>query len=132
MRDFAKATPQYCGAKTDQIDAEVLALFAERIRPEVRPLADAQQQALEAILARRRQLVQMLVAEKNRSLMAAPAVQKSLRKHVRWLERELGGIEKELATAIEASPIWRAKDDLLQSAPGVGKVLATTLARRSA
>ena len=131
VRDFAKATGKL--AKTDQIDAEVLALFAERIRPEVRPLPDAQQAALEAILARRRQLVQMLVAEKNRSLMAAPAVQKSLRKHIgrvpvrRWLERELGGIEKELATAIEASPIWRAKDDLLQSAAGVGTVLATTL-----
>ena len=125
VRDFAKATGKL--AKTDKIDAEVLALFAERIRPEVRPLADAQQQALEAILARRRQIVQMLVAEKNRSLLAAPVVQKSLRKHVRWLERELGGIEKELATAIEASPIWRATDDLLQSIPGVGKVLATTL-----
>jgi len=111
VRAFAKATPQAFGAKTDQIDAEVLALFAERLRPEVRPLPDAQQAALEAIRARRRQIVQMLVAEKNRSLLAAPVVQKSLRKHIgripvrRWLERELGGIEKELAAAIEASPI---------------------------
>jgi len=131
VRDFAKATGKL--AKTDQIDAEVLALFAERIRPKVRPLPNAQQAALEAILTRRRQIVEMLVAEKNRSLMAAPAVRKSLRKHIgrlparRWLERELGDIEKELAAAIEASPIWRAKDDLLQSVPGVGKVLATTL-----
>lgn len=125
VRDFAKATGKL--AKTDKIDAEVLALFAERVRPEMRPLPDAQQAALQAILTRRRQIVEMLVAEKNRSLMAAPAVRKSLRKHIRWLERELGGIEKELAAAIEASPIWRAKDDLLQSVPGVGKVLAATL-----
>jgi transposase len=75
----------------------------------------------------------MAVAEKNRSLMPATPVRKSLRKHIgrisvrRWLERELGGIEKELATAIEASPIWRAKDGLLRNVPGVGTVLATTL-----
>ena len=131
VRDFAKATGKL--AKTDKIDAEVLALFAERVRPEVRPLPDAHHVALEAILTRRRQIVEMLVAEKNRSKLAAPAVQKSLRKHIgripvrRWLERELSGIEKELAAVIEASPIWRAKDNLLQSVPGVGKVLSTTL-----
>ena len=125
VRDFAKATGKL--AKTDKIDAEVLALFAERVRPKVRPRPDAQQAALEAILTRRRQIVEMLVAEKNRSKLAAPAVQKSLRKHIRWLERELGGIEKELAEAIEASPMWRAKEDLLRSVPGVGTVFSTTL-----
>ena len=81
VRDFAKATGRL--AKTDALDAAVLALFAERVRPEPRMLPDAESEALAAILARRRQLLQMLVAEKNRARVAAPAVQKSLKKHVR-------------------------------------------------
>jgi transposase len=125
VRDFAKATGRL--AKTDALDAAVLALFAERVRPEPRALPDAESEALTAILARRRQLTQMLVAEKNRAHVAAPAVQKSLKKHVRWLERELSGVDDDLQAAIRASAVWRAKDDLLRGVPGVGRVLATTL-----
>ncbi len=114
-------------AKTDALDAAVLALFAERVRPEPRALPDAAQRALEALLSRRRQLIGRLVAERNRLLLADTAIQKSLKKHVRWLEKELGAVEDEVARAVEASPLWRAKEDLLRSVPGVGGVLASTL-----
>jgi transposase len=123
--DFAKATGEL--AKTDALDAAVLALFAERVRPEPRALPDAAQRALEALLSRRRQLIGMLVAERNRLLLADDAIQKSLKKHVRWLEKELGAVEDAVAKAVEASPLWRAKEDLLRSVPGVGRVLASTL-----
>lgn len=124
-RDFARATGQL--AKTDAIDAALLALFAERIRPEPRPLPEAETEALKAILTRRRQLLQMLVAEKNRAHLAPPAVAKSLAKHIRWLEREVSGVDDDLKAAIRSSPVWRAKEDLLCGVPGVGRVLATTL-----
>lgn len=124
-RDFARATGRL--AKTDALDAAVLALFAERVRPEPRPLPDAESEALAAILGRRRQLITMLVAEKNRAHVAASAVQKSVAKHVRWLERELTGVDDDLASAIRESAVWRAKEDLLRGVPGVGRVLATTL-----
>ena len=125
VRDFAKATGRL--AKTDALDAAVLALFAERVRPEPRPLPDADSEALQAILARRRQIIGMLVSEKNRAHVAAPTVRKSVAKHIRWLEKELGAVDAELAGAIASSPVWRAKDNLLKSVPGVGRVLATTL-----
>jgi transposase len=125
VRDFAKATGEL--AKTDAPDARVLALFAERVRPEPRALPDASQRALEALLSRRRQLIGMLVAERNRLLLADAAIRRSLTKHVRWLEKELGAVEDEVARAVEGSPVWRAKEDLLRSVPGVGRVLATTL-----
>ena len=125
VRDFAKATGHL--AKTDRIDARVLALFAERVQPEARPLPDVESEALAAILGRRRQLVQMLVAEKNRSQVAPAATRKSVEKHIRWLEKELAGTDNDLAAAIGESALWRAKDDLLRGVPGVGRVLATTL-----
>ena len=125
VRDFAKATGRL--AKTDAIDAAVLALFAERVRPEPRPLPGAESEALAAILARRRQLVEMLVAEKNRAHVAPPAVQKSLAAHVAWLEKALASVDRDLHRAVRDSPVWRQKDDLLRAVPGVGRVLATTL-----
>jgi transposase len=125
VRDFARATGKL--AKTDAIDAAVLALFAERVRPEPRPLPDAETEALAAILARRRQLLQMLVAEKNRAHVAPPTVAGSLKKHIRWLEREVSAVDDDLAAAIRSSPVWRAKEDLLRGVPGVGRVLTTTL-----
>jgi transposase len=125
VRDFARATGEL--AKTDALDAQVLALFAERVRPEPRALPDDAQRALEARLSRRRQLIGMLVAERNRLLLADVAIQKSLTKHVRWLEKELDAVEADIAKAVEASPLWRAKEDLLRSVPGVGRVLASTL-----
>ena len=125
VRDFAKASGWL--AKTDLLDAQILARFAEVMRPEPRPLADEQTQALAAILARRRQLIEMLTAEKNRLSAGSKPVRKSLRAHIAWLERELAHTDTNLAHAIRESPVWREKDDLLRSAPGVGPVLATTL-----
>ena len=125
VRDFAKATGHL--AKTDAIDAQVLALFAERVRPEVRPLPDEALTALEALLTRRRQLVEMLTAEKNRLLLARGSVRRDLQQHIRFLERRLHEVDDDLHTAVKASPVWRVKDDLLQSVPGVGRVVSLTL-----
>ncbi len=125
VRDFAKATGQL--AKTDAIDAQVLALFAERVRPEPRPLPNDAAQALEALLTRRRQLVEMLTAERNRLLVARAPVRRDLQQHIRFLERRLREADDDLHTAVKASPLWRVKDDLLQSVPGVGRVVSLTL-----
>ena len=125
MRDFAKATGKL--AKTDALDAQVLAHFAEVLRPALRPLPDAQTQALAALLARRRQLVEMLTAEKNRLSSAHTPVRTSLRTHIAWLERALSHTDRDLAHAIRESPVWREKDDLLQSVPGIGPVGTSTL-----
>jgi transposase len=125
VRDFARATGQL--AKTDRIDAAVLALFAERVRPEVRELADEALQELDALMTRRRQLLEMITAEHNRSLVAPRPVQKRIQKHVDWLKRELAGVDADLDQAIQSSPAWRAKENLLRSVPGVGPVLSRTL-----
>lgn len=125
VRDFARATGQL--AKTDQLDAGILALFAERVRPAPRPLPDAAAQLLDAVLTRRRQLLEMLVAEKNRLGFAPRPLHRGIRQHIRWLERQLDDVTAELAAQIEASPVWRAKDDLLQSVPGVGPIVSVTL-----
>ncbi|MGH7255379.1 MAG: IS110 family transposase [Nitrospirales bacterium] len=125
VRDFAKAAGKL--AKTDALDAQILARFAEALRPAPRPLPDEQTQALAALLARRRQLVEMLTAEKNRLGTAPRAVRKSLQAHIAWLEGELRQTDSGLAEAIRESPVWREKDDLLRSVPGVGPVLTTTL-----
>jgi len=125
VRDFAKATGQL--AKTDAIDAQILALFAERVRPAPRALPDEAAQALDALLTRRRQLVEMLGAERNRLLVARPAVRRDLQQHIRYLERRLREADDDLHTAVKTSPLWRVKDDLLQSVPGVGRVVSLTL-----
>ncbi len=125
VRDFAKSTGRL--AKTDALDAAILALFADRVRPEPRPLPDAESEASAALLSRRRQLITMVVAEKNRAHVAAPSVMKSVAKHVQWLEKELASLDDSLIAAIRESTVWRAKDDLLRAIPGVGRVLATTL-----
>ncbi len=124
-RDFAKATGQL--AKTDALDARMLAHFAEAIRPRLRPLPDAAQQQLAALVARRRQVGEMLVAEQQRLRRARPAVRARLAAHIAWLEAELRDLDGDVAAAIQASPAWRARDDLLQSVPGVGPVLSRTL-----
>ncbi len=125
VRDFAKATGQL--AKTDALDAQVLALFAERVRPVPRPLPDDALDALDALLTRRRQLVEMLTAERNRLLIARPSVRRDVQQHIRFLERRLREADDDLHTAVKASPLWRVKDDLLQSVPGVGRVVSLTL-----
>lgn len=118
VREFAKALGQW--AKTDKLDAALLARFAERIRPARRALPPVETGALSEHLLRRRQLVDMITAEKNRRALVSAAGRRRLDAHIRWLERELGSIEQELQRAIEASPVWRARDELLQSAPGIG------------
>jgi transposase len=125
VRDFAKATGRL--AKTDTLDASVLAQFAEAVRPTLRPLPDAQTQALSALLTRRRQLIEMCTAEQNRLGTAPPPVRKGIRAHITWLEGRLADLDEDLTHAIRESPVWREKDDLLQSTPGVGPVLARTL-----
>ena len=125
IRDFARATGQL--AKTDQIDAAILALFAERVRPAPRALPTDAAQLLDALLTRRRQLLEMLVAEKNRLGFAPRPLHKGIQQHIRWLERQLDDVTKDLADQIERSPVWRAKDDLLQSVPGVGAIVSAVL-----
>jgi transposase len=125
-RDFARATGRL--AKTDRIDAESLAHFAEAVCPAPRPILDEEARALGEILARRRQLVGMLTAEKNRLLTAtARRVKKRIKAHLRWLEKELTRADRDLQEAIEESPAWRENEELLRGVPGVGPVLARTL-----
>jgi transposase len=125
VRDFAKSTGKL--AKTDRIDARVLAHFGEAVRPEVRPLKDQDSQRLSALVSRRRQLVEMLTAETNRLHSAPESVQPSIEEHIVWLKRRLEEIDKDLRKAIKASAVWRAKDKLLRTAPGVGPVLSVNL-----
>ena len=126
VRDFAKATGRL--AKTDAIDAEVIAHFAEAVKPEVRPLKSEEEQELSALIARRTQVVQMLVAEKNRlGRTGSKRIRKELKEHIAWLERRLKNIDKDIESAIKDSPVWRVKDDLLRSVPGVGKATSSML-----
>ncbi len=125
IRDFARATGRL--AKTDSLDAHMLALFGQRVAPEPRPLADEPAQELRALLTRRRQLVDMLSAERHRLDLAKKLVRKSLKAHIAYLERELRISNTELTGLIRESPIWREKDDLLQSVPGIGQVTSQTL-----
>jgi transposase len=126
VRDFGRATGQL--AKTDQISAHILALFGERMRPEPRFVADEELEQLAALVLRRRQLLEMLTAEKNRLRMArSPEVQRELKTHIRWLEKRLKDTDHKLDAAIRKTPIWREKDDILRSVPGVGSVVSRTL-----
>ncbi len=126
VRAFAQALGRL--AKTDRVDAEVLALFAARVRPTPRPLPDEATAELEALLGRRRQLLEMLHAERQRLPRArGRAVRRNLRAHIRWLERSGIDADAELETLIQQSPLWRVQDQLLQSVPGVGPTLARTL-----
>ena len=124
VRDFARATGQL--AKTDAIDARVLARFGGAVRHELRPLPDEATQELAALVARRRQLVEMLTAEKNRLRLAARAVRRDIQQHIRWLERRLSDLDGDLAQQVRSSPSWRERDDLLQSVPGIGPVSSVT------
>ena len=125
VRDFARSTGQL--AKTDAIDAHILALFAERIRPQVRALPSEETRALDAVVRRRRQIIDMITAERNRLGFALPPVDNGIKKHIRWLERQLDDVDSDLDQLIKNSPIWQAKSDLLRDVPGVGPNLARTL-----
>ena len=120
VRDFARATGRL--AKTDRLDAEVLARFGEAVRPEARRLADEQGQALEALVNRRRQLVEMLTAEKNRRARAPKVLHRSLDEHIRWLEKRLSGFDDELGELIRNTPLWRERDELLRSVPDLSGI----------
>ncbi len=124
-RDFAKAIGRL--AKTDKIDAEVLARFAGAVGPRPSVLPDEEARALQAILARRRQISEMIVAENNRLRMAPEPVAERIRAHIAWLREDLASIDGDLDEAVEASTIWKENEALLRSVPGVGPVLARTL-----
>ncbi|MBI2855728.1 MAG: IS110 family transposase [Chloroflexi bacterium] len=126
VRDFAKALGLL--AKTDTLDAQVIAQFAQRVRPTPRPLPDAQAQELSALLTRRRQLIQMRTAEENRfSRTALPALRREIQEHLDWLEERLTRLDDDLGNRLRESPLWHEKEDLLKSVPGVGPVLSSTL-----
>jgi transposase len=125
VRDFAKATGKL--AKTDAIDAEVLAHFAQVVRPTPRALPDAQTQALQALVTRRRQVVGMLSAEQNRLSRSLLRVRPRIQEHIVYLEGQLNELEEELRRTLRESSLWREKEDLLRGVPGVGPVLSFTL-----
>ena len=130
VRDFAKATGTL--AQTDTLDAGVLAHFADAVRPEVRPLQDAATQVLNSLTARRHQVMTMLVSEKNRlgtasGAVSPRAVSHRIEAHIAWLEQELSDLDKGLRQTLRRSPVWREKDDLLRTVPGVGPQLSLTL-----
>jgi transposase len=127
VRAFAQALGRT--AKTDAIDAEVLALFGARMQPVARAVHDAATQALAALVARRRQLLDMLGAEQRRLEHAPPTgrITRDLRNHIRWLERRVDEVDGDIGTTIQASPVWRVHDDLLRTVPGIGPTTARTL-----
>jgi len=125
VRAFANALGKR--AKTDPIDAGVIAHFVEATAPEIRPLKDAETRLLSDLLARRRQIVAMITAERQRERNAPPRVQKSIARLLKALARELDSLDGDIDDAIKASPAWREKEDLLASVPGIGRVIARTL-----
>lgn len=125
VRDFARATGRL--AKTDSLDAQVLAHFAEAVRPEVRSLRDADLQTLTSLVTRRYQVMAMLVAEKNRLGTALTSVRPRIQAHIAWLEEELKALDGDLSNTLRQSPLWREKDNLLRTVPGVGQHLSLTL-----
>ena len=125
VRDFARATGTL--AKTDALDAGVLARFADVVRPDVRPLEDAETQVLNSLTARRHQVMTLLVAERNRLGSAIGAVSPRIEAHIVWLEQELSDLDKGLRQTLRQSPVWREKDDPLRTVPGVGEQLSLTL-----
>jgi len=126
IRDFARATGRL--AKTDRLDAEAIALFAERVRPEARPVAGAEAQGLAELVARRRQIVEMIGMEANRRRQARSAsVARTIAATLRVLEAQLADLDRDIDGAVRASPVWRDADDLLRSVPGIGPVASRTL-----
>ncbi len=125
VRDFAKATGKL--AKTDRIDAQTLAHFGEAIKPEPRPMPEGEALLFKQMLSRRRQLVEMITAEKNRLSTTPPALRKEVQAHIAWLQESLAKLDDDLGKRIKASPMWRASEELLRSAKGIGPVCSRTL-----
>lgn len=125
VRDFARSLGTL--AKTDKLDATIIAKFAEATKPEPRPLPDTSAQELKALVARRRQLMEMLKMEKNRLHAAMPQLRARIQLNVEWLLKQIEEVDNDISGLIQESPLWRAKDNLLQSVPGVGPVLSRTI-----
>jgi len=125
VRDFARSLGIL--AKTDKLDATIIAKFAEATKPEPRPLPDASSQELKALVMRRRQLMEMLTIEKNRLHAAMPQLHARIQLNVDWLLKQIEEVDNDISGLIQASPLWRAKDNLLQSVPGVGPVLSQAI-----
>jgi len=125
VRDFARSTGQL--AKTDRLDAKVVAHFARAVRPEVRPLRSEEGEHLTGLVTRRRQVIEMLVAEKNRRGTTRPRLRERVQKHIEWLEEELRVLDDEIADFIRKSPLWKEKEQLLRTVPGVGPITAATV-----
>ena len=125
VRDFARASGQL--AKTDALDARILARFAQRMQPPARPLPEATSQDLAALLARRRQLVEMRTAETNRRPSLAPRLRVRLDEHLTWLSQQIAELDRELDQTLRESPVWQAKEARLRTIPGIGPVVARTL-----
>lgn len=125
VRDFARATGKL--AKTDKIDADVMAFFGHSVRPPVRPLPDSETRALEAIVSRRHQIMDMITEEKNRLHGAQPSLRKDIEEHIAWLRGRVTKLDKEMGEALRQSSLWQEKVDLLGSVPGVGPVLTATV-----
>jgi transposase len=125
VRSYARSVGQL--AKTDRIDARILARFAAAVRPEPRPLPDAETSELEAMITRRRQLIEMITAERNRLELATPVTSRQIKLHIGWLRRQLAKVDEGIDGLVRRSPLWRAKDDLLQTVPGIGDVTSRSL-----
>jgi transposase len=125
VRDFAKATGQL--AKTDALDARAVAHFAEAVRPTPRPLPDVQTEELRALLARRRQLIAMRTAEQNRLENTSARLHADIGAHIAWLDQRVATLDDDLDTTLRASPVWRERETLYRSVPGIGPVCARTL-----
>ena len=125
VRDFAKATGQI--AKTDKLDAKVLAHFAAAIRPQVRSLRTEEEEQLTALLTRRRQVLDMLTVERNRLVTVRAKMRKDIEAHLHWLSNHLKELDQEIEEFVKGSPSWKEKDALLQSVPGVGPVTSATM-----
>jgi transposase len=126
IRDFARATGQL--AKTDALDAKVIARFAEAVRPDPRPVPDAQARALGELVARRRQIIEMMTAERNRrGQLTSRRLIKGVERLLAALQKELSELECEIGDGIRGTPAWRERDELLRSVPGVGDIVARTL-----
>ena len=125
VRDFAKALGQL--AKTDGIDARILALFARAVAPDPRPLPDALQQHLAALVMRRRQLIEMRTAEQNRRALAHPALRPEIQDHIRWLNKRIDAVDRDIGHTLQHSPLWLEKAQLLNSAKGIADTTSATL-----
>lgn len=125
VREFARATGQL--AKTDRLDAKLLAAMAALLRPEPRPLPSEEEEQLTALLTRRRQILDMLTVEKNRLHTVRASMRRDIEEHIAWLKEKLAKLDEEIDHFVQSSSLWKEKDAILQSAPGVGRVTSSTL-----